>query len=140
MEQSRDLSRFTNAQGKDYQTALSELKNGKKKSHWMWYIFPQIKGLGLSETAKFYAIQNLDEAKAYLNDPILGKRLVEISKALTGLPTNSANQIFGSPDDLKLRSSMTLFAAVPGADPVFKQVLDKYFDGLQDINTLRLMK
>ena len=139
MEQANDLTRFINAQAGNYHSALSEVRKGKKRSHWMWYIFPQIKGLGFSETSKFYAIQNLDEAAAYLHDPVLGKRLVEISKALLNLPGSSAYQIFGSPDDMKLRSSMTLFAAVPGADAVFQTVLDKYFNGSPDTATLRLI-
>jgi uncharacterized protein (DUF1810 family) len=139
MSQAAGLFRFINAQERVYQTALSEVRNGKKKSHWMWYIFPQIKGLGFSETSKFYVIQNLDEAAAYLHDPVLGKRLVEISKALLNLPGSSAYQIFGSPDDMKLRSSMTLFAAVPGADAVFQKVLGKYFEGSPDTATLRLI-
>jgi len=106
-----NLKKFLDAQDKSYEKALSEIKNGQKKSHWIWYIFPQIKGLGLSETSKFYAIEDLDEAAAYLNDPVLGKRLVQISQELLDLKNLSARQIFGSPDDMKLKSSMTLFSA-----------------------------
>ena len=131
-----NLNRFLVAQKHSYQNALSEIKNGRKQSHWMWYIFPQIQGLGYSETARFYSIKDLAEAKSYLNDPILGKRLIEISSELLKLNGKSAHQIFGSPDDMKLRSSMTLFANVPNADLVFKQVLEKYFIGENDELTL----
>lgn len=125
----KELSRFLDAQNQVYLKALSEIQNGKKESHWMWYIFPQLKGLGRSETAQFYGIDGLQEATAYLNHPVLGKHLVEISAVLLGIEGKSATDIFGSPDDLKLRSSMTLFAQVPNADPVFQKVLDKYFEG-----------
>ncbi|MBE7169250.1 MAG: DUF1810 domain-containing protein [Williamsia sp.] len=132
-----NLKRFIDAQQTDYATALSEIKNGRKRSHWIWYIFPQIQGLGFSSTSKYYAIQDLEEAKSYLEHPQLGSRLVEISKALLELESNDAYRIFGTPDDLKLKSSMTLFAAVPGTDPVFQQVLEKFFKGVKDENTLR---
>jgi uncharacterized protein (DUF1810 family) len=134
-----DLNRFLTAQERDYERALTEIKNGLKRSHWMWYIFPQIAGLGLSETSRFYAIKDKAEAEAYLLHPILGSRLIEISKALVDLEDNHATRIFGSPDDLKLKSSMTLFAALPGTDPVFTQVLIKYFNGIKDWETLRLI-
>jgi uncharacterized protein (DUF1810 family) len=136
MTTTNNLSRFTEAQENDYRVALSEIQNGKKRSHWMWYIFPQIAGLGFSETSRFYAIVNLQEATDYLNHPVLGKRLVEISEALLATEGKTANQIFGNPDDLKLKSSMTLFSAVKGAPPVFEQVLDKYFGGAKDQKTL----
>jgi uncharacterized protein (DUF1810 family) len=136
----QDLSRFLIAQERDYATALSEIQSGKKRSHWMWYIFPQIAGLGLSETSKFYALKDKTEAEAYLNHPILGQRLIEISKALLGLEDNHATRIFGNPDDIKLKSSMTLFSVLPGADPVFTQVLAKYFNGIQDWETISLLK
>ena len=106
----------------------------------MWYIFPQIYGLGFSETSKFYALKSDAEATQYLNDPVLGSRLVQISKELLKLPTNDAHEIFGNPDHLKLKSSMTLFAALPGADPVFQAVLDKFFNGESDQRTLELLK
>jgi uncharacterized protein (DUF1810 family) len=134
-----DLSRFTNAQRSTYAAALSEIKDGRKRSHWMWYIFPQIAGLGFSETSKYYAIKNLNEAKAYLEHPALGSRLVEICHELLKSNRNDANQIFGSPDDMKLRSSMTLFAAIPGADAAFQSVLDKFFAGEKDPRTLQLI-
>ncbi|UOR06500.1 DUF1810 domain-containing protein [Hymenobacter aerilatus] len=133
------LSRFLDAQQSDYRTALSEIKNGRKRSHWMWYIFPQIQGLGFSETSRYYAIQDAAEAEAYLNHPVLGSRLVEISQELLKLNSNNANSIFGSPDDLKLKSSMTLFAALPDANPVFQKVLDTFFNGAQDSKTLQLL-
>ncbi|MBD1395513.1 DUF1810 domain-containing protein [Mucilaginibacter glaciei] len=134
-----ELSRFLTAQERDYETALAEIKNGRKRSHWMWYIFPQIAGLGLSETSKFYAIKDMAEAEAYLLHPILGTRLIEISKVLLELEDYHATRIFGSPDDSKLKSSMTLFAALPETDSVFTQVLKKYFNGIKDWETLRLI-
>jgi len=133
-----DLKRFLDAQNRDYAVALSEIRAGKKRSHWMWYIFPQIYGLGFSEMSKRYAISDLPEAAAYLDHPLLGKRLIEISVALLQL-TAGAREVMGSPDDLKLRSSMTLFAQVPGADPVFAVVLKKYFQGEKDKATLQLL-
>jgi uncharacterized protein (DUF1810 family) len=135
----QDLNRFLTAQEKDYATALAEIRGGRKRSHWMWYIFPQIAGLGFSETSKFYAIKDKAEAEAYLNHPVLGKRLVEISGALIELKYDHATRIFGSPDDMKLKSSMTLFAGLPGADPVFTQVLAKFFNGIPDWETRRLL-
>ncbi|MGI4832294.1 MAG: DUF1810 domain-containing protein [Janthinobacterium lividum] len=134
-----NLQRFLDAQQRDYQTALGEMRAGRKRSHWMWYIFPQIQGLGYSSTAQHYAIANASEAAAYLAHPTLGPRLVEISKALVALPGSNATSVMGTPDDLKLRSSMTLFAQVPGADPVFGAVLAKFFGGAPDAQTLRLL-
>ncbi|MGN6266950.1 MAG: DUF1810 domain-containing protein [Ginsengibacter sp.] len=134
------LQRFIDAQRSDYETALSEIKRGRKQSHWMWYIFPQIQGLGFSATSKLYAIKNLKEAQAYLNHPLLGKRLKEITDALINLPSNNAHEIFGSPDDVKLKSSMTLFASLPGADPVFESALKKFFKGEKDAKTLSIIK
>lgn len=131
------LKRFLDAQENSYPTALAEIKSGKKRSHWMWYVFPQIQGLGLSETSKHYAIKDAAEAAAYLAHPVLGHRLLEISRALLALPGSDAHAIFGSPDDVKLHSSMTLFATVPGADTVFSSVLDKFFNGQRDSRTLR---
>lgn len=139
MTTNNNLNRFTEAQEKDYRVALSEIQNGRKQSHWMWYIFPQIAGLGFSETSRFYAIRDLQEAVDYLNHPVLGKRFVEISEALLRIDGKTANQIFGNPDDLKLKSSMTLFSAVQAANPVFEQVLDKYFAGQKDPQTLALI-
>jgi len=132
------LERFIKAQERDYTTALAEIQQGRKSSHWMWYIFPQINGLGYSEMSRHYGIKDMQEAKAYLDHPVLGKRLVSISKALLD-QSGSARSIMGSPDDLKLRSCMTLFSLVPGADPVFEQVLQKFFDGKKDPATLELV-
>jgi uncharacterized protein (DUF1810 family) len=132
-----NLQRFLDAQATDYAPALAEMRAGRKRSHWMWYIFPQIQGLGFSSISQRYAIQDAAEAAAYLKHPVLGARLVEISQALLGLASSNATSIMGSPDDVKLRSSMTLFGAVPGASPVFQQVLDKFFGGQPDAQTLR---
>lgn len=140
MSHESNLSRFLTAQKRDYAIALSEIKNGRKRSHWMWYIFPQIHGLGFSETSKFYAIKNIYEAEEFLNDPVLGKRLIEISNELLKLETKDARQIFGNPDDLKLRSSMTLFASLKNTDPVFQKVLDQFFDGKKDEKTLQILE
>ena len=134
-----DLKRFLDAQARDYATALAEVKSGRKRSHWIWYIFPQISGLGFSEISKRYAIKDLPEATAYLSHSVLGFRLIEISKVLLDLSGNNATQIMGDPDDLKLRSSMTLFSIVPGADPVFDAVLKKFFGGQKDQATLKLL-
>ena len=134
-----NLQRFLDAQATDYQQALAEIKNGRKRSHWMWYIFPQIQGLGFSETSRYYAIQDAAEAAEYLKHPVLSKRLFEICQALLEQAGNDANRIFGSPDDVKLKSSMTLFAALPGANSVFQSVLDKFFGGTKDAKTLQLL-
>lgn len=134
-----DLQRFISAQQRDYATALAELRGGRKRSHWIWYIFPQIEGLGYSSTSRHYAIKSLPEARAYLQHPILGRRLVECAEAVLQINGRSAAEIFGAPDDMKLRSSMTLFAAVPDADPVFARVLDRYFGGQPDRRTLDLL-
>jgi uncharacterized protein (DUF1810 family) len=104
-----NLQRFIEAQEADYETALTEIRQGKKRSHWIWYIFPQVQGLGFSDTSRYYAIKDISEAAAYLQHPVLGSRLITICNALLRLESNNANQVFGSPDDLKLRSSMTLF-------------------------------
>lgn len=139
MQKDYNLERFLDAQKNDYATALSEIKNGKKESHWMWYIFPQAMGLGYTSTSIHYSIKDLDEAKAYLDHPVLGKRLIEITNTALKLETNDARQVFGSPDNLKLKSSMTLFSLVPDADKVFEKVLDKFFDGKKDEKTLQLL-
>ena len=135
-----DLLRFIAAQMTTYEKALSEIKKGKKRTHWMWYIFPQLRGLGVSEMAKTYGIIDLDEAEAYLNDEVLGARLREISAELLKLPENNAVKIFGDIDAVKLRSSMTLFAIVSEEDSVFHKVLLKFFDGKQDPSTLALVE
>jgi uncharacterized protein (DUF1810 family) len=132
-----DLDRFLDAQREDYERALAEIKRGRKQSHWMWYIFPQLAGLGFSGTAKFYGIKDLSEASEYLVHPILGPRLVEISAAMLQVEGKTANQILGSPDDLKLRSCMTLFSLVQPTNSVFLAVLDKYYGGEPDEKTLK---
>lgn len=133
------LERFINAQAADYEIALSEIRNGRKQSHWMWYIFPQVQGLGFSEISKFYAIQDIREAEEFLKHPVLGNRLVGICNELLKLESNSANKIFGSPDDLKLKSCMTLFASL-NMNGVFQLVLEKFFDGTKDHKTLRIIE
>jgi uncharacterized protein (DUF1810 family) len=134
-----DLGRFQQAQEDDYEQALSEITNGRKRSHWMWYIFPQIDGLGSSSTARHYAIKSLDEARAYLAHPVLGPRLLECAEAVVRLEDRSAREIFGSPDDLKLRSSATLFACVSPPGSVFDRLLEKYYQGRRDDRTLQLL-
>ncbi len=132
-----NLSRFTTAQSPVYAQVLSELTAGRKQTHWMWYVFPQIAGLGYSETSKFYAIQSLEEASAYLDHVVLGTRLRECAEAVLAVEDKSALGIFGSPDDVKLHSSMTLFAQVDEPGSVFARVLEKYFSGKRDSETLR---
>lgn len=134
------LERFKKAQENDYDVALSEIKSGHKRSHWMWYIFPQIAGLGMTETSRYYAIKDIREATNYLLDTELGPRLITISRALLELETNDPHAVLGSPDDLKLKSSMTLFDAVPATFPVFDQVLDKFYGGERDSRTIELLK
>lgn len=144
-----NLQRFIDAQKSVYETVLKELKNANKVSHWMWYIFPQIKGLGFSSTSQFYGIADKDEAVAYLSHPILGQRLIDCCEILLTHHNISAEQIFGGIDSVKLKSSMTLFANVfeqhnlkadlATQDNIFKQVLEKYFHGEQDKKTLELL-
>jgi uncharacterized protein (DUF1810 family) len=133
-----DLQRFVDAQdrGGTYGRALSELRSGRKTSHWMWFVFPQIAGLGRSEMARAYAIGSLAEASAYLGHPVLGPRLRQCAQALLELRAGSAREVLGEIDALKLRSSMTLFAAAAPKDPVFRGVLDRYFDGRPDEATV----
>ena len=133
-----DLERFVQAQAADYDRALSELRAGKKRSHWMWYIFPQLEGLGHSPMSQRYSIKSVAEARAYLDHPVLGPRLRDSAAIVRDIEGRTALEIFGSPDDLKLRSCVTLFAGV-SVEPVFEQVLEKYFDGQHDEKThLRL--
>lgn len=139
MTQTYNLDRFVSAQENDFETALAEIRNGRKRSHWMWYIFPQVQGLGFSETSRYYAIRDLLEAEEFINHEVLGSRLLRISNELLQLEEKDANEIFGSPDDMKLKSSMTLFSSLDEADPVFTLVLDKFFGGSKDEKTLRLL-
>jgi uncharacterized protein (DUF1810 family) len=135
------LQRFVSAQDQagTYQAALAELRSGRKRSHWMWFVFPQVAGLGQSSTSRHYAISSLTEARAYLDHPVLGPRLTECARVLLDLPGRSAHDVFGGIDAMKLRSSMTLFAHADPANPVFGQVLDAYFGGVPDEVTERLL-
>jgi uncharacterized protein (DUF1810 family) len=134
-----NLSRFVQAQADDYDQALSEIRGGRKQSHWMWYIFPQFDGLGFSSTSKHYAIKSLAEAEAYLAHPVLGPRLVECAEAALGVEGKTAAEIFRSPDDMKLKSCATLFACVSPDGSAFHRLLDKYFQGRRDEKTLQLL-
>lgn len=134
-----DLSRFVQAQEDDYATALSEIKAGRKESHWMWYIFPQVAGLGFSSMSQRYAIKSRAEAQAYLAHPVLGPRLFECVEAVLSNAGKSAHAIFGSPDDMKLKSCATLFAAVSQPESSFEQLLDTFFSGQRDETTLRIL-
>jgi len=140
MTDTHNLQRFLDAQESDYQQALGEIKSGQKRSHWMWYIFPQFEGLGFSPTSVHYAIKSPAEATAYLDHPVLGQRLRECVDALLAVSGRTAQQIFGSPDDLKLKSCMTLFAQVSPGGSTFEQVLEKYYDGQRDQKTLDLLR
>ena len=135
-----NIQRFIDAQESNYQSALAEIAAGQKRSHWMWYVFPQYDGLGFSSISKHYSIKSPAEARAYLNHPILGHRLRQCVDALLSVTGRSAHQIFGSPDDVKLKSSMTLFAHVSPGGSTFERVLDKYFDGQWDVKTLELIR
>jgi uncharacterized protein (DUF1810 family) len=135
-----DLQRFVEAQADDYHRALAEIRQGRKRSHWMWYVFPQLVGLGVSETSSFFAIQSADEARAYLAHPLLGPRLATCAEALLALEGRSARQVFGSPDDMKLHSSVTLFAQASPPGSLFDRVLAKYFDGLPDATTIERLR
>lgn len=135
-----DLSRFLDAQDGVYETALAEMRAGRKRSHWMWFVFPQIQGLGRTSTARYYAIQDMGEAQAYLAHPVLHQRLVEICQALLDLPESDPHKVFGSPDDLKLRSCMTLFEAADAHELVFRRVLAKYYKGQRDDKTLHILE
>lgn len=133
-----DLERFLKAQDKDYEQALKEIKKGRKTSHWIWYIFPQIAGLGFSSTSKYYSIKDKNEAIEYLKNNTLKHRLIEICEALLSLESDDATYVMGYPDDLKLKSSMTLFSEVSDID-VFKKVLDKFYNGEKDEMTILLL-
>lgn len=134
-----DLSRFLRAQETIYESVLAELGNGRKQSHWMWFIFPQIEGLGYSSTSKYYSIKSMEEAREYLKHPLLGSRLLKCAETVLAIKGKTALEIFGSPDDIKLRSSMTLFACATESETVFVRVLEKYFDGKPDKRTQTLL-
>lgn len=139
MAQEENLQRFIQAHEQTYDTALKEIRGGRKYSHWMWYIFPQLKGLGRSSTSEYYGISDLEEARSFLHHPYLGGHLREICQALLELETNQAEEIFGWPDDKKLKSSMILFALAEEGEPVFRQVLEKFFLGREDGYTRKLL-
>lgn len=138
-----DIQRFIKAQEKDYEEALLEVKQGYKRSHWMWYIFPQVHGLGYSETSKFYAINNIDEVREYLKNKYLYNNLINICEELLKLETNNPVEIFGEIDAMKLKSSMTLFNYICDLDKnridIFPKVLEKYFDNERDIKTINII-
>ena len=134
-----DLERFVSAQSGSYARALDEIRAGRKRSHWIWFVFPQIRGLGLSPTSQHYGISGIDEARAYMSHPILGPRIVECAEALLALKGRTASAIMPYPDDLKLRSSMTLFERVAGPGSVFSRVLEGYYQGHRDERTLELL-
>lgn len=131
-----DLTRFITAQQDSYDRALAELMAGQKRSHWMWFVFPQLAGLGFSAMAQRYAISSLDEAQAYLQHPVLGPRLLACTAAVNRVTGRTAYQVFGSPDDVKFRSSMTLFGRADPAEPAFREARARYFDGQEDSHTL----
>ena len=134
------LDRFLKAQKAFYKEALEEIRQGQKQSHWMWFIFPQIIGLGRSETAQYYSIKNLQEAKDFLDDEVLGANLREISEVLLKVDSNNAEEVMGWPDDMKLKSSMTLFLEADPECEVFQKVLHKFFDGKKDQKTLEILE
>lgn len=133
------LSRFVEAQQDTYDQALIEIRSGRKRTHWMWWVFPQFDGLGVSATSARYAIKSIAEAEAYLAHSVLGPRLIESVESVLAVEGRSAHDIFGSPDDMKLRSCATLFAQVVSPGSVFHRLLDRYFDGKPDDQTLRLL-
>ena len=142
MREKDGLERFRMAQDSGYEgylKALEEIRRGRKTGHWMWYIFPQMKGLGRSQMSEYYGIDSIGEARAYLQDPVLGRRLEEICEALLVLEDKDAQRIFGWTDQMKLRSGMTLFGEAAGPGSVFERVLEEYFGGARDGKTLRLL-
>jgi uncharacterized protein (DUF1810 family) len=139
MKDAYNLQRFVDAQQPLFQQVLTELEAGQKRSHWMWFVFPQIQGLGRSDTARHYAITGLNEARAYLQHPVLGPRLEQCAAIIAPQVERSARQIFSSPDDMKLHSSMTLFSIAAPERPVFQKVLDTFFGGERDAMTVKLL-
>ena len=140
MEKQYDLGRFLEAQRETYNNALHEIRQGSKQTHWMWFIFPQLRGLGFTDYNIFYGIENLKEAEQYLNHPILGKRLVEITQAMLEIENKTALEILGRPDERKLKSCITLFSLLPDAPDCFREVLEKYYHGEKDEKTLQILK
>ena len=135
-----NLNRFIEAQMTTYEGAMLELARGRKESHWVWYIFPQIEGLGRSDTAKLYSIKSLEEGRAYLEHPVLGKRLIEACEILLSLKDASMDEVMGFPDDLKLLSSMTLFEFISGSNSIFTKMIEFYFDDERDKKSLEIVK
>ena len=135
-----NIKRFVKTQEYDYVRALTEIQNGRKRSHWMWYIYPQLKELGRSSTAQYYGIVDIEEAKEYINHPVLGVRLKEISEALLSNGINNPYEVMGDIDRLKFCSSMTFFAEIEGYDSVFSKVIEKYYNGKKDENTICLLR
>ena len=135
-----NLNRFIDAQMATYEGAILELAQGKKESHWVWYIFPQIDGLGKSDTAKLYSIKSIEEGRAYLEHPVLGKRLIEACEILLSLKDASIEEVMGFPDDLKLLSSMTLFEFISGSNSIFTKMIEVYFDNERDENSIKIIK
>ncbi|SHM06339.1 DUF1810 domain-containing protein [Flavobacterium saccharophilum] len=133
------IERFVTAQQYVYHQALNEIKNGRKQSHWMWFVFPQIRGLGFTDFNVYYGIKDLKEAEQYLSDPMLGGRLIEISLAVLSQQGKTAMEIFGKPDQRKLKSSMTLFCQVQNTNPVFQKVLERYYQGSVDEKTMAIL-
>lgn len=140
MEKRYDLNRFLEAQRETYENALREIRQGSKQTHWMWFIFPQLRGLGFTDYNIFYGIENLREATLYLNHPILGRRLEEITQAMLQIENKSALGILGRADERKLKSCMTLFGLLPETPECFRQVLEKYYHGEKDEKTLQILK
>lgn len=141
MSKQYDLERFVEAQERGYEVALKEIKNGRKVTHWIWYIFPQVKGLGMSYEANYYGLEDAEEARLYLEHEVLGKRLLEITKVLYELDDTNPNHVMGSGiDAMKLKSSMTLFDYVSGDERLFSKVLDKYYGGQKDYNTIKILE
>jgi uncharacterized protein (DUF1810 family) len=134
-----NLERFKTAQRYGYDEALREMRSGRKTGHWIWYVFPQHESLGKSSTAKFYGLKGLEEAEAYLDEPVLRERLIEISKALLEIESSDPSYVFGYPDDAKVKSCMTIFSLANNGDPIFQQVLDKFYHGKADRLTLALV-
>lgn len=134
-----NLERFKKVQKRDFETALSEIRNGRKESHWIWYIFPQLKELGYSSTAKYYGIEGREEAESYIKDDVLKARLIEISEVLLSLDSSNPSEVMGYPDDLKLKSCMTLFSIVAPEIDVFGKVLDKFYSGRKDEKAIELL-
>lgn len=134
-----NLNRFLEAQNTKYLDALKEIKNGKKQTHWMWFVFPQIKGLGFTDYNIFYGIANLEETQQYYDHPILGKHLIEITEALLNIENKTALEILGKPDERKLKSCMTLFSLLPNVSDCFELVLHKYYDNIKDNKTLQII-